>query len=88
MTGPHVKHMSSEKRQKLLKEQYFFECDCSACVRYVSICFITTCNCLHSYSQSSSSCCVVDCYVVSVAVAQSWRDLSWVSCAVIRLARV
>ncbi|XP_077996435.1 protein-lysine N-methyltransferase SMYD4-like [Glandiceps talaboti] len=29
--GPHVKHMSKDERQRSLREQYFFDCHCTAC---------------------------------------------------------
>lgn len=31
--GPHVKHMPTAERQAALQNQYFFDCDCTACVR-------------------------------------------------------
>uniref|UniRef100_A0A1B6BYA9 Protein-lysine N-methyltransferase SMYD4 n=1 Tax=Clastoptera arizonana TaxID=38151 RepID=A0A1B6BYA9_9HEMI len=34
--GPHYKHMGIERRQEILKSQYFFTCKCNACTNHTS----------------------------------------------------
>ena len=54
--GPHYVRMPVAMRNRMLNEQYFFNCDCNACTESVSIVRGLLCPCGGSVSDYSSAC--------------------------------